>query len=441
MRKQFFKRRLFGRKWKFRGEDLTERAENINNPARGWYQIYTFEADKEPDYKELRCCLDKKDTLALLMIDIGGYKDRPLDDECLERMRKILQLFGLSQYDVILRVAYDHEGRAMTKEPYLWGTVKGHLIQVTELVAEFADTVFVYQGMLVGNWGEMHTSRFLGGDMLKNMSDILCKGKKEQTFLAVRRPVQWRMVHNGSAAEGLKNFDGMGLFDDGMFGSENHLGTYGVEPKEISGWFDSWCREDEMEFIEKLTRTVPNGGEAVYPEGEEKPVTADAVLHDLRTMHITYLNRAHDKKLLELWKRQVCRESGVWAKKSLYEYVGAHLGYRFVIKKAGVLYKRVQDKTGVLQIIIQNTGFAPLYQDALCYLECVDNDGSRQVEVLDYHMKGWQSGECRTYDFSLKQSECAIYLSAKREKDGRAICFANGSVREEKIKLGTVLHV
>ena len=46
--------------------DLAEVTEEFKNPARGWYQIYTFEIEKEPDFEELKWCLNTQDALALV---------------------------------------------------------------------------------------------------------------------------------------------------------------------------------------------------------------------------------------------------------------------------------------------------------------------------------------------------------------------------------------
>ena len=43
-----------GGKWSFVQGDLAEVTEEFKNPARGWYQIYTFEIEKEPDFEELK---------------------------------------------------------------------------------------------------------------------------------------------------------------------------------------------------------------------------------------------------------------------------------------------------------------------------------------------------------------------------------------------------
>ena len=60
-------------KWEFHPAKLQETTEKLKNPARGWYTIYPFLLEEEPDFKELFWCLRKEETLALVIINIGAY--------------------------------------------------------------------------------------------------------------------------------------------------------------------------------------------------------------------------------------------------------------------------------------------------------------------------------------------------------------------------------
>ena len=181
--------------WKLSKADLAERPENVSNPCRGWYQIHNFQADSEPDFGELEWCLDRKDTLALVFVDIGGYRDRQLDTEALRRIRRILDFFRDNNYDMILRVAYDHQGKAVEREPYFWDQVREHMRQVGELLQDYGESIFVYQGLLTGNWGEMHTTRFQDEKKRIELWKILEEYRQKSTYAAVRRPAYWSQLH------------------------------------------------------------------------------------------------------------------------------------------------------------------------------------------------------------------------------------------------------
>ena len=90
MRKLLYRLRTGRQKWYFQQAELREVTENFSNPARGWYQIHTFQVEQEPDFAQLEWCLDRTDTLTLVIIDIGAYKEQNLSRECLNRIYSLL---------------------------------------------------------------------------------------------------------------------------------------------------------------------------------------------------------------------------------------------------------------------------------------------------------------------------------------------------------------
>lgn len=418
---------------RFQPAELTETTAAFPNPARGWYQIHTFRLDKEPDLEEQKWCLNPLDSLVLVLISIRAYQSRDLDGAALDRLRRILEFFAERRRDCILRVVYDNEGRAPEREPFFFQQVQTHLQQVSEAVRPFTASVFVFQGMLVGNWGEMHTSRFLTRERLPQMAEILRAGRGEDTWLAVRRPDQWRLLHRNQSGDGPVRADGVTLFDDGMFGSPDHLGTFGVEERSTAPWDARWRREDELAFESELFRQAPNGGEAVY--GKEYAWTPEEVLSALRSMRVTYLNRAHDRKLLDLWGETPCPVRGVWENASLLDYIGAHLGYRLLVRSVRV----AEDRRGVCkaELEVENTGFAGIYQEGRMGLEYTDGGGALRREVLEENLRGWQSGEVRRYSREIAPGDGAVLLWASRDRDGGVIRFGNqGSEEDGKLPLG-----
>ena len=418
---------------RFRPSELAETTAAFPNPARGWYQIHTFRLDEEPDLEEQKWCLNPLDSLVMVLASIRSYQSRDLDEAALERLRRILQFFADRRRDCILRVVYDNEGRAPEREPFFFQQILTHLRQVSEAVRPFSASVFVFQGMLVGNWGEMHTSRFLTRERLPQMAEVLRAGRGAETWLAVRRPDQWRLLHRNQAGGDPVCSDGITLFDDGMFGSPDHLGTFGIEERSAASWDARWRREDELAFENVLFRQAPNGGEAVY--GREYALRPEETLAALRSMQVTYLNRAHDRKLLDLWGEQPCPVRGVWAGESLLDYIGAHLGYRLLVRSVRV----TEDRKGgcLMELEVENTGFAAVYQEGRMSLEYTDGGGALRTEVLEETLRGWQSGEVRRYRREISPGEGALLLRASRDRDGAVIRFGNQGCGEDgKLLLG-----
>lgn len=418
-------------KWEFCPAELSESGEALKNPARGWYTIYPFFLEKEPDFNELFWCLSKEETLALVIINIGAYREADLDEAALERLGRILDFFAKHSYDVILRITYDHEGNALEREPFFFKQVLRHLNQLVPVVKEYIRTVFVWQGMLIGKWGEMHTSRFLSEDKMKQLWNIMRTGLGGDVFLAVRRPSMWRMLHPEESGKEQPAVDTTGLFDDAMFGSQSHMGTFGTESKETVGWDSLWCREEELAFEEQLCRSVPNGGEAVCGETYAQEFTPETTLAVLSRMHVTYLNQAYDENILQQWK-QWSFQGG-----SFYDYVGQHLGYRFLVRSAAVVPERKGEALQV-EVAIENTGFACCYQEAEVILEQVLTSGEKKTVVLATDIRTFGSGTVQPAACRITAAEGELYVYARRKSDGRRIYFANRPEADGRIYLGKV---
>lgn len=148
---------------------------------------------------------------------------------------------------MILRFSYDLEGKGLEKEPGSIRLVEEHMQQIGEVIREYADDIFAVQGILIGNWGEMHGSRYLTPDAFRTLTDTMIKAVDGACPVAVRKPAQWRELTLGWTEQEKKKLT---LFNDGIFGSETDLGTYGTLSPETPG--QKICsREEELEWHEK----------------------------------------------------------------------------------------------------------------------------------------------------------------------------------------------
>ena len=426
--------------WKIKKAELRESVEELRNPGRGWYQIHTFSAEEDFSIEELQWCLGNRNTLALVFIDIGYYREQALDERCLYNIDGILDYFAQSELDVILRITYDREGKAWEREPYSFSQVMEHMNQLGPILSRHAEHIFVYQGLLVGSWGEMHSSRFLATAQMERLASALSEHLGMQSFLAVRRPSYWRTLHLNGESECQRTR--MGLFDDGIFGSDTHLGTFGEKMAAEAGWGAAWSTEEELAFEEKLCQYVPQGGEVLYEEGKAEERSLDATVERLRRMRISYLNCVHDQRILELWKRMTWREKGPWEGISGFDYIGRHLGYRFCVRT--VRMTAVGGKRGIAaqcqwEISVENTGFSPCYQQAEAWLEWRDSQGQRCKKELLLELSRILPGEVKTGTCITVPAEGEVRLFAARRQDGRTICFANVPEGGQGVLLGRLV--
>ncbi len=439
---------IFGknRKRKFQKNRLHESLEPVKNPGRGWYRIYTYDLAEELPEFYIAC---EEETIALLLLDIGNFKNRQIPEDALAYLERILDFFRKNKKKMILRPVYDTKGCGLAREPGKVELVKAHMHQLGAVLERYAEDILVVQGLLVGDWGEMHGSKFLSDMHLRELAKEYITAMHHRCYLAVRTPKQWRTIAASLDDEMRKC---LVLFNDGIFGSDTDLGTYESSEKRRLG----------LEWQQKCLGYGPIGGEVVADA--QKQQLTETTLDDLRKMHVTYLNSMHDQKLLEQWKMQTMNWNGSII--HVYDYIGMHLGYRFVIRdvvwsscpeknSGGGLHKlRMWKKGKFLEVTVENSGFANLYEDTECVIR-VEKETSEErtkevyeIVCVSCDARTWKSGTISKIEISEEMLESyieterngwmniKIYLQLRRKRDGMNIQFANTDA-DHGVLLGT----
>ena len=386
------------------------------NPGRGWYRIYEYRLEDDAWEEPVRYA---GESLALVLLNIGAYREMDLDEGALARMDECLARFEKLGFDLILRICYDTEGKGMVREPSLFSQVKKHIMQLAPLLLSHAAHIFVYQGLLVGNWGEMHGSKFLLPEKVKELTETFLEATKGRIPLAVRKPAQARMAF----AEGAER-PHLGFFNDGMLGSETHLGTFALPSTGRGAWQEPWSPEEEIKFMKPFLAKVPYGGEVVAGQAE---LTAEQTVEALRSLQVSYLNAIHDESVLSAWKETPYQDGTLW------EYVSSHLGYRLLAKRVSVS----SQKGLKVSLEVVNDGFGAFYEDAGVEISLGRKDqGKTPLGMLEGSLQGLQSGECRKLSgsFALDPKNCGneygapiIYARILRKRDGQCIYFSQVS--------------
>lgn len=412
--------------------DFQESARNLMNPGCGWYHVYSFKAQPPADGRpvEEEVWLDescRREQLALALIDIGEFRTLPISEDAMLHIRRIMEFFHRNRKQLLLRFAYDVEGKGMEREPLTLTMVKRHMEQIGRQLGPYLEDILVMQGIFVGNWGEMHGSKFLDDDSMRQLIDNLYRITGGRCFLAVRTPAQWRRITAGSmTGSGVE--ERLALFNDGIFGSSTDLGTYGTMNREKAGETGSWSRSEELEWQSRVLDAVPNGGEILSCQ----PLTGyRQAAQDLEDMHVSYLNSIYHPEQLDYWRKETVEDSGCWQGLSGYDYIGNHLGYRFTVLN-------VSEKKRKLQITIRNSGFGNLCEEAECFLVTESGSGETACKLLNTDARDWKSGQETVVTALLSREGSAgdrLYLLLKRRADGRVIRFANQGA-DDKVPLG-----
>ncbi len=418
--------------WTLQTAGLNESAEELNNPRCGWYSIYPLALDQPLAPQREAWFLEKSEQLVFLRVDIGAYSSRPLDDTALAVLRNALIYLCGNGKELIVRAVYDTEGAGELREPARFERVCEHLEQLCEVLAEFAPFLYVYQGVLLGSWGEMHSSRFMTKDRLRRLVKIEEEKLPREVFLAVRRPTFYRMIRREDVfRQGERR---IGLFDDALLSSPTHMGTFGWLSAAEAGWEEPWLSEEELVFEHELCMTVPQGGEVVFPESGFVTLAQSAA--KLRGLCISYLNSGHDGRLLDDWRRQTWHSNDVWNGMNGFDYIGRHLGYRFRVKSVTACMD-LRHRRFTVCLELENCGFAPCYQALEAVLYYHLPTGEERELTLDVDLRRLAGGECCTVEQTLELTQGELYFQLRRCTDGRTIRLGNESP-DERIYLGRV---
>ncbi len=404
---------------------------DVANPGRGWYRIYTYTLGRGESC-DLPPVLYGGETLALVVIDIGAYREEGIPEEGLALIGRVLAAFAGAQVDMLLRIVYDTSGKGMEHEPSFFSQVLGHIAQLGPLLREYGAHILVFQGVLVGSWGEMHTSKFVTNKYLRQLTEAILRETGGGIKIAFRTPTHLRRI----AAQGSSLWEAVGFFDDAMLADETHLGTFGQQSREEVGWENPWRPEEELAFLEEASRRVPFGGEVLKGAS---PLSAGETVKQLHKLHVSYLNCTHDAVCLEQWRNTPVKdEPGGAGYDSLYEYVGAHLGYRFLVMEAGIIRKGKEYR---LDLLIANKGFAccPRELELSLYTAApqgtgAGGTGAEEKATVVPMPGGLQGGEQAYCSIPLEPGELregnAFFIALREKASGRTLRFANEGAGE-----------
>ena len=245
-------RQIFAAKKRFHGAFLAEQSEKYVSPGRGWYHIYTFQPDKRDEEQLKWLPMEEDETLVLLRLDIGAFRNRSIDAQTLAFVERILKCFAEKRKDIILRILYDTDGHGMAHEPASIDMVCEHMRSLGKAVTKQASAILLVQGLFVGSWGEMHDSKFLDPEDIRMLWETWKEATEGVIPLAVRKPVYARIIG-----------DTVGFYDDAILADETHMGTFGGKSRKEAQAAESWCVSDEYAFIRERMDRMPIGGEAI----------------------------------------------------------------------------------------------------------------------------------------------------------------------------------
>lgn len=421
--------------------DYSETTAKLLDPGGSFYNLITYLLSDDTKDDELIDRLRSEtelyadEELVLIELNLMNYNDRALSDTALAQTDRILQIWSDAGYGIVLRFLYDWDGRSAETEPKDLSLIQTHMSQVAPIVNTHAADIFTMQGIFVGDFAEMHGGSHMDSDSMCALALHLDSVIDPDIFLSVRTPAHRRMILGTAEVfpEGSTLAKRLGLFNDGMLGSGNDLGTYGDTDRTQSvSLEDHWLRDQELEYQDELCRFVPNGGEAVI----DNPLNdLEQAIDTLATMHVSYLNRMHHAEVIDKWRAGTVHTEDVWNGTNGYDYIDAHLGcrYRCTGTTASSFDFWSEDATE-LELTFTNTGFSDFCEPLTLTASIVADNGSSPAiknELQEDTLATITNGETCTVSLPLDLRSCEdgtyrVYVSCTRIKSGKTVEFASG---------------
>lgn len=372
--------------------DYSESTDELENPGGGFYCLHGYMLSEDMTETALDELLardihmNESKTLVLLEINLLRYRDTALSAHALTQIERILHAWEEAGFQIILRFLYDWDGKAADADPDKLDQIIKHMTQAAPAVNAHADAIYTMQGIFVGSWGEMHGSKHTQTEpmcaLMEHLDEVIDPG----IFLAVRTPAHRRTILNSAGIFPEKSAlaTRLGLYNDGMLGSENDLGTYGDTDKNASlALSDHWLRAQELEYQNKLCRFVPNGGEVVI----DNPLNdLDAAVEALGTMHVSYLNCRYHLEVLDKWRKSSVQTDDAWNGMDGFTYIERHLSPRFrCTGTAPGGFDFWEDDTAAFTLSLTNTAFAGSYRPLTFRLRIVSDADDAVVFEQEIH--------------------------------------------------------
>lgn len=426
----------------------------VQNPFCGFYKINGYMLSDSSTKKELisqvrKNCKDNPYPLVLAEINLQNYANSDLNSSAKQQLDTILTQYASAKKQVILRFLYDWDGKALQSEPSDFYRITNHIIQISPVINQHTDCVYIIQGAFIGNVGEMNNTNYSDINQIRQLIETLAESTDPQIYLAVRTPAQLRGILRTRTPLSSQDYKSenlasrLGLYNDGMLGNIYDMGTYDDSPITSDSSIDEpGTRKEELLYQYKLCQYVPNGGEVTI-DNEYNDI--DNAISALSQMHVSYLNSEHEEDVLNKWKKSTYTGDNVFSGCTGYDYIKAHLGYRYFIQESHLDFHSIVGNDASLYLTIANSGFSSAYKkyDTTLLVTNQDTGKTKRLETnIDNRLISGDDQVTFKISPDIRSLKKGIYILALEMKDPctkNYIYFANaGSEAHDSVPVGTL---
>ncbi|WP_394776752.1 DUF4832 domain-containing protein [Flavobacterium sp.] len=393
------------------------------NPERGF--MHTWQVNSEGAAMTAASLNNlKKENVSLILrlYYLEKFKTTALSQTQLDLIKTDFTRLRESGLKCVLRFAYTD---AQDGSDASVAIISGHLDQLKPILEENKDVIAFVQAGFIGAWGEWYytTNQLTTPANKKIILDKLLETFPKEVKIQVRTPkikqdyVATTTAIDASVGYGTSNTARLGFHNDCFMASVDDYGTY----INVTA---------EKTYISNEALFVPTGGETCPPT--DVPVASCSIAEKEMTMlKWTYLNLDYYGPVLQEWRNNNC-----------FTDFERKLGYRLALATSSVKKEAALNGTLEFNALINNSGFAPVYNPKNAYLilratvngtvykKKLSFDVRKVVPKVSYEIKESVSLSeipAGTYELLLKIEDSSTKLS---ERPDYAIRLANTGLWE-----------
>lgn len=323
--------------------------EVFTNPERGFMHTWQVNSEGAAITATSLANLKKENvSLILRLYYLEKFKTTPLSQTQLDLIKTDFARLRESGLKCVLRFAYTD---AQDGTDASVAVISGHLDQLKPILEDNKDVIAFVQAGFVGAWGEWYytTNQLTTPANKKLILDKLLETFPKEIKIQVRTPkikqdfVATTTAMDATVGYGNTNTARLGFHNDCFMASVDDYGTY----QNVT---------TEKTYVSNEALFVPTGGETCPPT--DVPVASCSIAEkEMTLLKWTYLNLDYYGPVLQEWRNNNC-----------FTDFERKLGYRLALASSSIKKEAVLNGTLEVNAVINNSGFAPVYNPKNAYL-------------------------------------------------------------------------
>lgn len=370
---------------------------NFSNPERGFYehieQVVTADGTSNLSDHYFSDGRTKGHSLLLRLYYLDNFCTEDLPQAVLNEIATDMAKFRTNGFKCILRFAYtakayENASQNQDASPAIW---QQHLSQLKPVLQANADVIYVVQAGFLGAWGEWYySSQGIGSaipqDTKRNLINWLLDAVPANRCVQLRTPkFKTDYIGNTTVLTDATAYQGtpqarLGHHNDAFCNGELNQGTYENATTD-------------KDYIAQECLYVPNGGETNITDDNTytKYGTGEKAAAEMKLLRYSYLNHSYSTHATDKWKAEKDASSG----SSYYDIMARQMGYRFVLTDGTYPTQATAGKNMHISLKINNTGYAPLYNERHAYIVLKNDTKTYSVQLLS-DPRSWRPDQTTT---------------------------------------------